>query len=151
MPLPGLPQPKNAGGVFGTKYTKSQLSRLSRERPDLFEAFLLKMCEDAAGVTQVEHAATFEGAAQKYRLEIEPVDRHRAAAFIRDTLDGKPDAARDFASAAAPKVYIFNRAQGVDIAFDAETQALLTRELDLGAPEPVDIDDALPENGEEPE
>lgn len=132
----------------GQKVTKAGLMRIAREQPHLLEKACLKALEDAAGETQVERAATFEGEAHKYRIEIEPVDRHRALALFRDTVDGKPEQAIDLDGAPTTQVVILNGVKGIDVVFPSETQALLQRELAAGARDPFDLDDPIPHAGE---
>ena len=85
-----MDSPARSDKRLGSKYLKPLLKRTVRAYHGDLEGALKKLLEDAAGKTQVEHAATYEGGVSKYRLEIDPADRHRALGMIRDSLDGKP-------------------------------------------------------------
>lgn len=148
----GQVQPVHNGLIPGQRLLKRQLQRIAREKPHLLPKACLKAFEDAAGETQVERAAIFQGAAQKYRIEIEPIDRHRALAMIRDTVDGKPDQAIDIDGVPTTQVVILNGVAGIDVTFPADIQRLIEQET-ADDREPVDLDDQpteVPiENGED--
>lgn len=78
------------GPDIGQKYLKSTLKRLAREHPEKLEQACLRLMEDMAGETEVEHVFNHQGEIVTHKNRIGPADRQRALSLWGDRVDGKP-------------------------------------------------------------
>mgnify|MGYP007034349963 FL=1 len=135
---------------MGTLYFKSSAKRVVARRHALLDQGNEKLLEDLAGVTVVRRTVPTEQGPMELEEEISPADRRRAYETLRDTLDGRPQPEPATQQGPTNVVYVVNAVPGADPAWPRELQRLLDKELELGVPEPVDLDDAhaLPEHQE---
>jgi hypothetical protein len=136
---------------LGTKHLKSALKRaLARTQGSgrYFGGHVLdkaadRILLDAAGETQVERAVVVGRQIEKYRVEIDPQDRHRAFALIRDSLDGKPLQEVVVDAGAITNVVVLRAKVGEEPEMPESVKEILRlKEADGGMGESDDFDDS---------
>ncbi len=141
--------PGGRGPKEGTRYLKSALKRAVAENPGWIDQIARMVLEDAAGKTKL---AVMVGSGKDSSIEevdIAVVDRQRATAFLRDTLDGKPVLAIDVGGAISTNLIIAHATGEVDPALAEEIQALVVSDEETGE---MDLENPHqdPEKGPEP-